>query len=84
MKTTIAYSQTNTGRWCQETYDTASRHAGIRSRQLRKAGYKAHSSAMGPQVTGVGLVKLTLVSIEPGSNSDTFDLPEENWELERI
>jgi hypothetical protein len=46
----------------QETYETASGHAAIRARQLRKAGFRAFVEAMGLQVTGVGLLKLSLVT----------------------
>lgn len=84
MKTAIAHSQVNQGNWCQETYETASRHARIRAKQLRKAGYKVSTSPMGPQVTKVGTVKLTMVHILPGQNKDTFELPDDNWKFEGI
>lgn len=68
--------QVNQGRWCQETYETASRHAAIRARALRKLGYRVTSSALGPQVTGLGLLKLTLIDIRPASvDGDALDLP---------
>ena len=76
--------QVNHGAWCQETYETASRDAGRRVRQLRKAGYAAYSGSMGPQVTRVGTVRLTQVDIRPGNHADTFELPTEGWKLERI
>lgn len=50
----------------QEWYETASRDAGKRTRELRKLGYVARSCAMGSQVTKVGRVKMTLVTIEHG------------------
>lgn len=75
-KTPICYGQVNEGTWCQESYCAKSRHAGIRSKQLRKLGYKVRTGALGNQVTGVGIVKLTMVHIEPGQNEDTFGLPE--------
>jgi len=68
--------QVNNGRWCQETYETGSGDAGRRARQLRKMGYDVVTSAMGLQVTRVGMVKLTLVDIRPGQNVDTCVLPE--------
>ena len=66
----------NSGRWCQESYETASRDAGRRARQLRQAGYLVATQAMGDQVTPVGLIKLTLVDIRPGRHADTYGLPE--------
>lgn len=78
------YTQVNHGAWCQESYETASQDAGRRVRQLRRVGYTATSSPMGPQVTRVGTVRLTMVDIRPGRNGDTFDLPHEDWKLERI
>ena len=74
------YGQTNQGRWCQEWYETASRHAGRRARALRKAGYGVTTSAMGMQVTSVGRVKMTLVDIQPGQHEDTMNLPAVNVE----
>ena len=69
-------SSTNTGRFSQETYETASRNAAKRSRQLRRLGYQVAVGPMGPQVTPLGIVKMTMVHILPGSNADTFCLPE--------
>lgn len=46
-----------------EWYETASRDAGKRARQLRKLGYTVSVSAMGMQVTPVGRVKMTLLSL---------------------
>lgn len=80
----ICYLQVNTGHWCQEAYETASRDTGRRVRQLRRAGYNAVSSPMGLQVTRVGTVKLTIVTITPGGHSDTHGLPTENWRQEVI
>jgi hypothetical protein len=82
--TITCYGQTNHGDWCQEFYETAARTSAKRARQLRKAGYRVTVSALGPQVTRVGTVKMTMVDIRPGNNSDTFHLPEEDWKLERI
>lgn len=70
------HSQINQGRWCQEWYETASRDAGRRARQLRKLGYRVAVESMGTQVTSVGLVKMTLVDIRPDNGlDDTCDLP---------
>lgn len=74
-------SQVNQGMWCQESYETASRDAGRRVRQLKKAGYRVFSSAMGSQVTPLGVIKLTMVDIRPGDHEDTFYMPKENWEM---
>ena len=74
----------NTGNWCQESYETASRDAGRRARQLRRAGYEVRVEGMGLQVTRLGSLKLTLVDVRPGANADTHGLPAENWRLERI
>lgn len=76
------YGQVNQGSWCQEHYESASRDAGRRVHQLRKAGFLAKSSPMGPQVTRVGVVRMTTVNIAPGSNPDTFGLPKDGWKLE--
>jgi hypothetical protein len=72
----LACSQVNNGRFCQETYETPFRDAARRARQLRLAGYQVAVGPMGPQVTPVGVVKLTLVDIRPGTHADTFNLPE--------
>lgn len=71
----VCLLQVNTGSWCQESYETASRDAGRRAKQLREAGYSVIVASMGLQVTSVGLVKLTIVDIRPGTNRDTFYLP---------
>jgi len=71
----ICYGQINQGTWCQETYESASKHASIRARALRKAGYVVHTGTMGPQVTRVGIVRLSLVDILPGNHNDTCNLP---------
>jgi hypothetical protein len=46
----------------QESYETASGDAGKRARELRKAGFRVFVQALGSQVTGVGLIKLSLVT----------------------
>jgi ribosomal protein S19E (S16A) len=84
MKAINCYGRVNNGNWAQETYESASRDAGRRVKQLRAAGYVAVSGSLGAQVTSVGVVKLTQVDIRPGSHADTFGLPEDNWTLTRI
>ena len=49
--------------WQQETFETASREAGQRARQLRKLGLTVYVSPMGMQVTSLGSLRLSLVSI---------------------
>ena len=71
----ICYGQVNQGRWCQEHYESASRHAAIRAKQLRQAGYDVVTSSLGPQVTPVGVVKMSMVDIRPGRHAHTMDLP---------
>ena len=70
------YGQVNQGRWCQEHYETASRDAGRRAKVLRACGYEVIVSSLGIQVTPVGYVKMTMVTIRPGANADTCGLPE--------
>ena len=65
----------NQGRWCQETYETASRDAGRRAKELRNLGYEVSVAPLGMQVTPLGLLKLTIVSIRGGANEDTCSLP---------
>ena len=74
-KEPTCYLQVNTGRWCQESYCTLSRDAAKRAKALRAKGYQVGVEAMGSQVTPVGVCKMTLVDIRPGSNPDTCDLP---------
>ena len=81
-ETITCYGQTNSGSWCQEMYETTSRQAGKRAKQLRVKGYQVIVSALGMQVTKSGLIKLTMVDIRPGKNQDTFYLPAENWTME--
>ncbi len=62
--------------WTQETYETASRDATVRAKVLRAAGYAVNVGSLGPQVTPLGTIKLTLVDIRPGHlGLDTADLP---------
>ena len=60
MKSALTVRGTN---WQQEEYETASRDAGKRARQLRKLGYRVVVSSPSIQVTPVGLVKLTMLTI---------------------
>ncbi|OGR25920.1 MAG: hypothetical protein A2139_14285 [Desulfobacca sp. RBG_16_60_12] len=49
--------------WTQETYETATKHAGMRARELRKLGYRVTVSPLGMQVTKLGLLRLTMVDV---------------------
>ena len=75
LRSPICCLQVNAGTWCQESYETSTGDAKIRAKQLRAAGYRVAVSAMGMQVTPLGLLKLTMVDIRPGSNQDTQYLP---------
>lgn len=68
----------NSGRFCQESYETAGREAGKRAKELRALGYQVSVSSIGPQVTPLGTIKTTLVDIRPGVHQDTFYLPPVN------
>jgi hypothetical protein len=57
------YGQTRGQGWQQEWYETASRDAGRRARQVFGGGRVVSVGAMGSQVTGVGSVRMTLVTI---------------------
>ena len=66
-KNVTAYGVVRGANFQQEWYETASKDAGVRTRELRKAGFRVSTQGMGPQVTPVGTVKMTLLSIySPG------------------
>ena len=67
--------QVNNGRWCQESYETATGDARRRAAELRKCGFQVTMSSQGIQVTPLGTIKITLVDIRPGKNQDTCYLP---------
>lgn len=74
----ICYGQIRTANCIQEWYETSSRDAGTRTRSLRKAGFIVVTDAMGLQVTRVGLVRMSLVTILDG---DFDNLPPVNLEV---
>ena len=82
-RTMRCYGQINTGEWCQEMYETSTKDAGERARQLRKAGYHVFNSALGPQVTSVGVVTMSMLTIRAGEHVDTCALPTEGWSHRR-
>ena len=47
----------------QESYDSASGDAKKRATQLRKLGYKVTVSALGSQVTPIGIIGISMVTI---------------------
>ena len=63
---------TNNGKWCQAMVSTGA--IGIRTVAsiLRREGYNVAIGSIGNQDTNVGLVKMTLINILPGTNPDTF------------
>jgi hypothetical protein len=62
-KPVTCYSKVRGWDWQQEIYESASRDAGRRAKQLRKLGFTITTSPMGLQVTRVGLVKLTMLNV---------------------
>src|SRR5713226_7846704 len=66
MNEPICFVQTIGPGWTQESYETASRHAVERSKQLRLLVFTVTVSALGLQVTGVGLLKMSMVTINAG------------------
>jgi len=75
MNESATFSMVNDGRWCQITFDTG--NPGIRraTKWLRNNGYIAVTSNMGYQITEMGSLKLTMITIKPGIHSDTFYVP---------
>jgi hypothetical protein len=64
----------NGGRWAQVSYETGSLRVRVVAKALRQAGYKVSSSPLGMQVTDLGKMRLTILSIAPGSNPDTAEV----------
>lgn len=58
------YGRVGTTKWTQEWYETQSRDAAARARELRKLAYRVSVGSMGMQITPVGRVKMTLVSVQ--------------------
>ena len=69
------YLQIKSQDWCQEWYETDSRDAGKRARALRKAGFRVYTGIPSEQVTSVGRIRMTLLTIMPGENRDLDLLP---------
>lgn len=77
-KNPICYGQTLFHNHVQEFYETASKHAAIRARELRKAGFRVATASLGNQVTNVGSVKMTILD----AAGDIDNLP--RVQIERI
>jgi len=78
----ICYGQTRGFDWAQENYETASRTAGRRARQLRKVGYHVTVCPMGSQITSVGAVNMTMIDIRETLDITIANLPDVR--IERI
>lgn len=72
MREIKCYGQTGTTTWTQEKYETASGDAKRRAQELRKAGFLVITASLGPQITTVGLVKISLVTV---LNAGAHELP---------
>jgi len=64
----------NQGLWCQASFETGVRGLRKLVNRLRKEGYQVSSCPMGHQVTRWGVVKLTILDIRPGRNTDTSNI----------
>ncbi len=71
-ETVTCYGQTIGHNWVQEWYETWSRHARKRAKQLRDSGFYVAVSPGSMQVTDVGRVKMSLLS----AYGDPNNLPE--------
>ena len=68
--------------WHQEMYETGSGIARKRSFELRKLGYKVSTSNLGRQVTEVGLVNTTMITVY--NPDDNLPLPKEDFRSKGI
>ena len=59
--------------WAQLTIDTGNPVIKTLCHTLRQAGYRVSSSSMGNQVTSVGVIKMTLINVNPGT-ADISDI----------
>jgi hypothetical protein len=71
-QTPVCRLQTVTAAYTQEVYETSTGHARRRADQLRRAGFEVQTVAMGPQVTSVGTVRMTLVDIRTNGREVPF------------
>lgn len=79
MNPVICYGVIRTANSQQEHYESSTRHAGLRAKELRKLGFDVSVSSLGPQVTNVGVVRMTMITIK----QDGRDIPEPS-RVERI
>ena len=80
----ICSLQVNTGNWCQESYESSTRDADRRAKQLRLLGYVVHVMGLGLQVTALGSIRMSIVDVRPGLHDDTYGLPTDGWREERF
>lgn len=75
------YGVVNFGDHQQEHYESASGDARKRANELRALGYKVTAAPMGPQVTSVGTVNMTMLNV---SWEDGKDAPPAPAKVERL
>ena len=63
-------------KWQQEHYESKSGHARIRAAQLRRLGFKVSVSPLGPQVTPVGTVRMTMVTVRDVDPDQSIPAPD--------
>lgn len=73
MRTPTCYLKVRCRNSQDEHYETASRDARVRARQLRKLGFKVVVSPLGPQVTSVGRINMTMLTI---LNTADLEIPD--------
>jgi len=76
-----AYGGVRTLTWANEWYETATGDARRRAAKLRRLGYRVGVENFGAQVTSVGRVGMTLVSVGPGRNEDLENMPRPEREV---
>ncbi len=77
----ICYGQTRGANFVQEHYETSSRHARLRAKAIRTAGFECYASALGPQFTVVGIVRMTMLTIHPKLHMGFDEMPSVRSEL---
>jgi len=68
--------QVNNGNWCQEHYEMGSKDLKERSKALRQLGYQIYRGYLKNQITQYGRINITCLSIFPGKNDNTYELPQ--------
>ena len=72
----ICYTLVRTRASQQEWYETSTGHAGKRARLLRKLGFQVTVCGMGSQVTNVGRVRMSLLTLHNLRYDDEVPAPE--------